>query len=218
MSYLIASVRSVLDGQISDETNNMMNTWSGLIVTKPTVESTILDPANKWDQLLWNWYGIDLLRNANSAIQLSLEMVIVRVFNRFVRWILKTELQFTECLAHVSKWLKKTLCKIKKNTKSQIYVQHKLTEPKAEYISSNYSTVVRQNRGQSAALIAEGVNILLMSVVFTQTVLKIPGVDGDKTSSSSKPPPPNLTNYYPHEIDKVKEVFNIYAQWIVAPS
>ena len=99
----------------------------------------------------------------------------------------------------------------RKNTKSQIYVHHKLTEPKAEYISSNYSTVVRQNRGQSAALIAEGVNILLMSVVFTQTVLKIPGVDGDKTSSSSKPPPPNLTNYYPHEIDKVKEVFNIYA-------
>ena len=42
-----------------------------------------------------------------------------------------------ECLAHVSKRLKKTLCK-KRNTKSKTYVQHILSEPKAEYISSNY--------------------------------------------------------------------------------
>ena len=34
----------------------MMNTWSGMLVTKPTVESTILDPANQWNQLLLNWY------------------------------------------------------------------------------------------------------------------------------------------------------------------
>ena len=100
----------------------------------------------------------------------------------------------------------------RKNTKSQIYVHHKLTEPKAEYISSNYSTVVRQNRGQSAAFIAEGFNIFLTHVS---------GIHANcpedswcrwrQISSSSKPPPPNLTNYYPHEIDKIKEVFNIYA-------
>ena len=117
-----------------------------------------------------------------------------------------------ECLAHVSKRLKKTLCKIKKNTKSQIYVQHKLTEPKAEYISSNYSTVVRQNRGQSAALIAERLNILLTHVSGTHANCPEDSwCRWRQTSSSSKPPPPNLMNYYPHEIDKIKEVFNIYA-------
>ena len=52
----------------------------------------------------------------------------------------------------------------KKHTKSKIHIQHKLSEPKAEYISSNYSTVVRQNKGQSAALIAKGLNILLTHV------------------------------------------------------
>ena len=41
MTYLIASGRSVLDCQISEEMNIMMNTWSGLIATQPTVESTI---------------------------------------------------------------------------------------------------------------------------------------------------------------------------------
>ena len=92
------------------------------------------------------------------------------------------------------------------------YVQHKLTEPKAEYISSNYSTVVRQNRGQSAALIAEGLNNLLTHVS---------GIHANcpedswcrwrQTSSSSKPPPLNFKNYYPHEIDKIKEVFDINA-------
>ena len=56
-----------------------------------------------------------------------------------------------ECLAHVSKRLKKTLVIIKKNTVNHSYVQCKLTEPKADYISSNYSTVILQNRGKSPA-------------------------------------------------------------------
>ena len=53
-----------------------------------------------------------------------------------------------ECLAHVSKRLKKTLCKIQKNTKARTYIQLKLPEPKAEYISSNFSTVILQHRGK----------------------------------------------------------------------
>ena len=111
-----------------------------------------------------------------------------------------------ECLAHVSKRLMKTLCKKKRNTKSKTYVQHKLSEPKAEYISSNYSTVVRQNKGQSAALIANKLNILLTHVS---------GIHGicpedswcrwRQTSSSSKPPPAAPTNYSQKEIDKIKE-------------
>ena len=43
-----------------------------------------------------------------------------------------------ECLAHVSKRIKKNLCKIKKNTKAHTYIQHRLSELKADYVSSNY--------------------------------------------------------------------------------
>ena len=51
-SYSIASVKNVLDGQLSDETNTLKYTRSGMILTKPTVESTTQDPANIWNQLL----------------------------------------------------------------------------------------------------------------------------------------------------------------------
>ena len=117
-----------------------------------------------------------------------------------------------ECLALVSKRLKKTLCKIKKNTKSHTYVQHKLTEPKAEYISSNYSTVVRQHRGQSAALIARALNILLSHVSgIHSSCPEDSWCRWKQTSSSSKPPPAALTNYSTLEISKIEEVFNVYA-------
>ena len=117
-----------------------------------------------------------------------------------------------ECLAHVSKRLKKTLCKKKKNTKKQTYIQCKLTEPKAEYVSSNYSTVVRQNRGQTAALIARGLNILLSHVSgIHENCPEDSWCRWRQTSSSAKPPPAALTNYSPLEIEKIKEVFNIYA-------
>ena len=69
-----------------------------------------------------------------------------------------------ECLAHVSKRLKKTLCKIKKNTKKQSFVQTKLSDPKAVYISSKYSTVVVQNKGKSPDEIAKRLNIFLSHV------------------------------------------------------
>ena len=110
-----------------------------------------------------------------------------------------------ECLAHVSK-------RIKKNTKKQTYIQLKLTEPKAEYISSNYSTVVRKNRGQTAALIARGLNILLSHVSgIHASCPEDSWCRWRQTSSSAKPPPAALTNYSLLEIDKIKEVFNIYA-------
>ena len=59
-----------------------------------------------------------------------------------------------ESIAHVSKRVKKSLCRIKKNTKNKSYVHHKLPKPKAEYIASNYSTVVLLNRGKSLAQMA----------------------------------------------------------------
>ena len=116
-----------------------------------------------------------------------------------------------ECLAHVSKRLKKTLCKIKK-TKKQTYIQCKLTEPKAKYISSNYSTAVRQNRGQSATLIARELNILLSHVSgIHESCPEDAWCRWRQTSSSAKPPTAALTNYSPLEIDKIKKVVNIYA-------
>ena len=49
-----------------------------------------------------------------------------------------------ECLTHVTERLKKNLKKIKPNTKAKTYIQHKW---KADYVASNYSIVILQNRG-----------------------------------------------------------------------
>ena len=43
-----------------------------------------------------------------------------------------------ECLTHFSKRLKKNLKKMKPNTKTTTYIQHKLPEWKADYIAANY--------------------------------------------------------------------------------
>ena len=54
-----------------------------------------------------------------------------------------------ECLTHVAKRPKKNLKKIKPNTKTKTYIQHKW---KADYVASNYSTVILQNRGSRILL------------------------------------------------------------------
>ena len=86
-----------------------------------------------------------------------------------------------ECLAHVSSRLKKTLCKTKKNTKLRTYIQLKLPEPKAEYISSTFSTVILQHRGKTPSQMANGLNILLSHVGENTTrVLPKIGANGEK--------------------------------------
>ena len=85
-----------------------------------------------------------------------------------------------ECLAYISKRLKFALHRIKKNIRNKSYVQHHLVEPKAEYISSNYSNVVRQHRGQSPTDIYNVLCIFFSHVSDTQTALKTLGADGDK--------------------------------------
>ena len=114
-----------------------------------------------------------------------------------------------ECLAHVSKRLKQTLRKKKKNTRNKTYVQHHLVEPKAEYISSNYSTVVRQHRGQSPADISNALNIFLSHVSGKHT--DCPKDSWCRWKQTFNPPPPKDTNYSEIDIEKIKEVFNIYA-------
>ena len=95
-----------------------------------------------------------------------------------------------ERLAHVSKRLKKTLCKIKKNTLKQSFVQPKISEPKADYIATNYSTVILQHRGKSPADIAGGLNTFLThaSVEHSNCPSDI-WCQSRQTSSTAKPPP-----------------------------
>ena len=117
-----------------------------------------------------------------------------------------------ECLAHVVKRIKKTLCRIKKNTAKQSYIQCKLTVPKADYVSTNYSTVVLQNRGKSPAQLAKGLNTFLYHVSGDHSNCPLDTwCRWKRTSSTTKPPPTKPTNYTPKEILKIHEVFDIYA-------
>ena len=122
-----------------------------------------------------------------------------------------------ECLAHVSKRVKKTLCRLRKSTKAHTYIQHKLTEPKAEYVSSNYSTVVLQHRGKSPAQMAKGLDTFLSHVSG--------GHDSCPTDSwcrwrntaiSSQPDPASTTNFTSQDIKKVQEVFATFATEVFA--
>ena len=114
-----------------------------------------------------------------------------------------------ECLAHVSKRLKKTLCKIKKNTKARKYIQLKLSEPKAEYISSNFSTVILQHRGKTPSQMANGLDILLSHVGGKHDTC--PAEDWCRWRNTTQPTPAKTTNYTPEEISKVREVFATFA-------
>ena len=55
VSYSIAPVKNV---QLNGEKNTLKNAISAMTVTKLTVESTILDPANLWNKLLQRGYGV----------------------------------------------------------------------------------------------------------------------------------------------------------------
>ena len=68
-----------------------------------------------------------------------------------------------ECLAHVLNDSRRRLQSFEHQNKFT-YIQCKPTEPKAEYFSPYYSTVVGQNRGQSVDLIAKGLNFSLSHV------------------------------------------------------
>ena len=100
-----------------------------------------------------------------------------------------------ECIAHVSKRVKKSLCRIQKNTKNKSHVQHKLPYPKAEYIASNYSTVVLQHRGKSQAQMATGVNILFLHASGDHKPCEVDSWCRWRQNSTTHKPPPATTNY-----------------------
>ena len=105
-----------------------------------------------------------------------------------------------ECLGHVSKRLKDALCIIKKNTLKLSFMDTKLSEPKANYIGTNYSTVILQHRGKWTAEIAEGLDTFLSHTLvgIIQTVLQISGAGWNKhpaqLSIESSRSIPNLRN------------------------
>ena len=66
-----------------------------------------------------------------------------------------------ECLIHAAKRLKKYLKKVKANTKALFYVLHRLSDWKADYMASNYSTVILQNRGITPDHLSTALYILM---------------------------------------------------------
>ena len=116
-----------------------------------------------------------------------------------------------ECLAHVSKRIKKNLCKIKKNTKAHTYIQHRLTEPKADYVSSNYSTVILQTRGKTPALMAKALDIIISHTSGNHETCPEDSWCRWTTTGDSQTIPARSTNFTSIDIDKVREVFSIFA-------
>ena len=117
-----------------------------------------------------------------------------------------------ECLAHVSKRLKKSLCRIKKSTKAHSYIQHKVTEPKAEFVSSNFSTVVLQHRGKTPTQMAEGLCILFSHISGEHDTCPIDSwCRWRNTKNTTQPIPATTTNFSTQDVAKVREVFNIFA-------
>ena len=67
--------------------------------------------------------------------------------------------------------------------RTHTYIQHKLPNPKAEYVSSSFTTTILQHRGMSPKKVATGLNIrfILISgdhntVITTENF----GADGEK--------------------------------------
>ena len=117
-----------------------------------------------------------------------------------------------ECLSHVSKRIKKTLCRINKSTKHRTYSQYKLVESKAEYVSSSFSTTILQHRGKTPKQMAKGLDILLSHISSDHnTCPENSWWRWRKTATSSQPTPATTTNFTPNEISKVMEVFAIFA-------
>ena len=117
-----------------------------------------------------------------------------------------------ECLTHVTKRLKKNLKKIKANTKTKTYIQHKLPEWKADYIASNYSTVILQNRGTTPEKLSRSLRVLLDHAAGIHSGCPT-GENSwcrwNRPSISTKPA--TLTTFTTIDIQKVQEAFNTYA-------
>ena len=103
--------------------------------------------------------------------------------------------------------IKKSLCMIKKGTKAHKYIQHELPEHKAEYISSDLSTVILQHRGRTASQIPDGLRILLCHASGKRDTCPAESWCRWRNTTSSQPTPARTTSYTSEDISKVREVF-----------
>ena len=117
-----------------------------------------------------------------------------------------------ECLTHVAKRLKKKLRKMKRNTKKKTYVQHKLTEWKADYICSNYSTVILQNRGTTPDKLSRALYLLLDHAAGNHSGCPTGNNSWCRWNRpTSSTTPATLTTFTTNDIQKVQEAFSVYA-------
>ena len=118
-----------------------------------------------------------------------------------------------ECLTHVAKRLKRNLKSVKTSTKTASYVQHRLPEWKADYIASNYSTVVLQLKGSSPSALSSGLLRLLDHASGNHSHCPSGETSWCRWSRppSTSTPPAALTTFTPLDIKKVEEVFSTYA-------
>ena len=117
-----------------------------------------------------------------------------------------------ECQTHVVKRLKRNLKKKKRSTKKATFIQHKLSEWKADYIAANYSTVIYQHRGSTPAKLSSGLHLLLDHVAGNHSGCPT----GEKSwcrwrNPSSSSTHTVQTTFKPNDIQKVREVFDTFA-------
>ena len=118
-----------------------------------------------------------------------------------------------ECIAHVTRRLKKHLMRVKPSTKNKTYVQHKLNEPKASFISSNYSTVIIQHRGQTPAAISKALSVFLSHTSGDHSTCPSTAKSWCRwrvVVYSGEQPPEALTHLSAKDVEKVREVFEIF--------
>ena len=131
----------------------------------------------------------------------------VTSLNHYLLVIVRKE----ECLTHVAKRLKKNLKKVKANTKALSFVQQ-LSDWKADYIASNYSTVILQNRGTTPVHLSTALYILLKHAAgdhFDCPSGEYTWCRWNRPSSTSIPT--SVSTFTSTDIQKIREVFNTYA-------
>ena len=180
---------------------------------KPTATENTQELPKQWNQKLPREFGVAAWRGTIWYILFvgdgaSKAFHHVTTLNPYPLVKVRKE----ECLTHVAKRLRKNLKKIKPSTKTKTYIQHKLPEWKADYMASNYSTVILQNRGTTPDKLSRALRVLLDHAAGVHS-----GCPTGENSwcrwnrPSISTTPATLTTFSTIDIQKVQEAFNTYA-------
>lgn len=107
--------------------------------------------------------------------------------------------------------MKKNLKKIHFNTKTKSHVQHKLSEEKADYIATNFSTVVLQHLNKSAKDKQAGLMVLIEHASGNHEKCLSSHESWYRCHSQLSTISPSKTNLITLDIDKLKETFARFA-------